>query len=714
MAKRKTRQPSAASVPLNERERGQQAFARSDFTGAIAAWTKVAREENSAAVERALAEAHFRRACQHPRTVTPQMLDDLKTAAELVLDDALYAYHLGLAYHRQGDRTRAIECYRSALQRDAYHARAAYMLCLALAETGGDPKADAAWSLLTPAQQEQLVPAENAFGQAMNALAASDWKKAEEHLQPALTSHPRLAHYYLGVIAWRRSDSLHALAHWLSAKASGLDTPALRHNLLVAYIHHAIQQTEQPQLIDTVRAGLRFAPDSSVLQTLRQRAEFMAGSRAAEAGDWKRALNHWQAARRSNPKAPRELLANLALAYEHLERWSEAADTWREVARRRPKRGENVWPAQHIAQVWRHADLLYARAGHFGKSAEMLRYAIRAQPDDLTLRLALVKRHMENGSWQSAEAAVMRVLEMTPEQPEALALRAQILDESSDLDLMIEAWERVLRLNDVRQKQLAHARLITLYAERAGFYATIEDHAAAVSEYEKALALAPDDDSLRARYGAALMAVDPQRAQAQFATVNPQDDEAVLTVLTALHQAGQHDAATAWLARVAAIKPPGAELLVGLGVDLLATHADLSKRYFVQAVERGADSERPHLFTVIAVAYASQDRMNEANDYIRQALKLDAGFGPAHFNLGLWDAKKGRRRDAAEHLQRALAWANRLKRSDIADGIEEAIDLLEERYVPTLTDILDTIDPDESDHQMRRLMGSLPTREVAL
>ena len=47
---------------------------------------------------------------------------------------------------------------------------------------------------------------------------------------------------------------------------------------------------------------------------------------------------------------------------------------------------------------------------------------------------------------------------------------------------------------------------------------------------------------------------------------------------------------------------------------------------------------------------------------------------------------------------------------DIADGIEEAINLMDEGYTPTLADILDTIDPDGHDDELRRLMGSLPRR----
>ncbi len=713
MAKKKDRYSSAPvprTAPLTDRERGMQAFGRGDYSAAIMAWTKVLRAEPSEAVERALAEAHFRHACQNLRGASA--LEDLQTAVDLLPDDPLYRYHLGLAYQRQGDSARAISTYREALHHDPYYARAAYPLCLALAEQGDNPADDPAWDLLTPAQRDRLQPTDDAFAQALAALTQGNLAKAERLLQHALTLFPRLAHYYLGVIAWRRGNTDEALANWLSARAAGLDTPALRRNLISAYTQRAIAQIDSPDLAEAVRTALKFAPDSPLLLTLRQRAEFITGNQAAASGNWERALIQWQTAYRSQPKAPRELIANLALALERLERWTEAAEMWREVARRRPRRGESAWPAQHIAQLWRHIDSLYARGGHLAKSAMMINYAIKAHPDDLTLRLALAKRHMENQNWRSAEAAITRVLEMKPGYPEALSLRAQILDEGDDLDLMIEAWEQVAAAPDARQSRLAAERLTALYAERADFYLTIEDSAAAISEYEKALSLAPNDALLHARYGVALIALDPERAEKQLEAVDLGNAQAVLMLLSALHRLDQHDQALIWLKRSTAVKPPDADLLIALGAEIFERVPKVAISYFAQALDQAEESEKPRLLTTLAVIYARHNQLTTAYEHARHALRLDAQFGPAHLNLGLWDAGQGRRREGQDHLEKAQKWAQHLKRPDIADGIEEALDLLQERYIPTLSEVLDTIDPDEQDTAMRRLMGSLPKEQV--
>src|SRR6185369_7859669 len=81
---------------------------------------------------------------------------------------------------------------------------------------------------------------------------------------------------------------------------------------------------------------------------------------AAAAGDWQRAAELWQAARElvgssASLGSPQPLLHNLALAYERLERWEEAADAWRGMLRTRPRRKAGQRPADAAAlsdQQW--------------------------------------------------------------------------------------------------------------------------------------------------------------------------------------------------------------------------------------------------------------------------------------------------------------------------------------------------------------------------
>ena len=719
MVKKKTRRISSSVkpqiAPPSERERGAQAFAKTDYDSAITAWMTALRHSPSAAIASALAEAHFRRACKTLRKSLPQALDDLKAACALAPEDPVYLYHRALTHHRLGDLPAALESYRESLRHDPFqYGRTAFHLCLALAESGRDPTADSTWELLTPEQKKLLQSNDGTYIAALDHLSKGSFEAAEPLLQKVNPTSKGLSHYYLGVTAWRRGQMVESLAHWLSALKVGYDTPALHHNLAAAYTVRAIAQINSPTLLDMVRAALKISPDVPILLKLKQHAEFLEGNRAAGTGDWHKALIHWSAAARRDPKQPgpipRELLSNLALAYERLERWSEAAETWRELIRRRPRRGENAWSKEDVGQLWKHIDLLYARTGYLAKSVDVLRYAIKAQPDDLTLRLALVRRHMENQNWRSAKSIVLGILELEPKHSEASALYAQILDMNGDLDLMIDAWEQVTTLGDPHHVALAKRRLMTLYAERGIFYFGVNDTESGTLDYERALAIAPDDPGLRLRYGVTLIPSDPEKARLQFEGVDLNDDTAAFAIISAWHRIGDHVEAARWLNRRAARKGLGPMLLVELGADLFDKHPEVASAYFAQALDHASkdDPESPRLLTMIAVIFAAHDQLTEAYDYARRALKLDPDFGPAQFNIGLWDAAKGRRQAAIRNWEKAQQWAWKLHRNDIFDGIEEAIHLLEERYVPTLGDILDTIDPDGDDESTRRLMGNLP------
>jgi tetratricopeptide (TPR) repeat protein len=314
---------------------------------------------------------------------------------------------------------------------------------------------------------------------------------------------------------------------------------------------------------------------------------------------------------------------------------------------------------------------------------------------------------MENQNWRSARAAVLRVLETAPKHSEALALYAQITDADGDLDQMIEAWERAAAIDDKRHNHLAKQRLLTLYVERGAFYQSIEDYESAAVDLDKALKLAPRDTKLHAAYAAALVHVDSDRARTVLEQVDLSADEAALMVIKAWYQVGDRKEAARWLKRAIPPGKPRPALLVELGATIAADHPEQANAYFKQALEQAAEREQPQLLTWIAASHAIQNRSVDAYDYARRALQCDAKYGPAHVHLGLWDAVRGRRPAALNHFQKALQWAERLHRPDIANGIEEAISLLEEGYMPSLDDILDTIDPEAQDSAMRRMMGKL-------
>lgn len=707
MAKKKSTVSPSSPRP-SERERGMAAFRRGDYQGAILAWTPLLRRETEqGGLRRALAEAHFRRACTNPRAESA--LEDLKSANEMIPGDPIYLYHLGVCYHRRGELKEALKAYRESIRLDPQHyARTAYLLCLAVAESGGDPRYEDTWDLLTPEQQAKIRPTFAPLLEAVKRLLMGDFEGAESPLRESLNRSIPFGQYYLGVIAWRRGQRREAISRWLAARTAGVNSPWVRQNLLRALTERAIASPEDPEVMsESVRMALKLAPDSPVLLKLKQRADFLEGNAAAESGDWDTALRCWNAARKGGG-APRELIANIALAHERLEQWGDAAETWREFLRRRPRRSDSrdfMWSPQHTARLWRHIDSLYARDGQFAQAAISLRYAIKAQPDDLALRVGLIKRYLENQNHKAALTAALRVLEIAPRHAEALTLYAQAVEMEGDYDRSIEAWERLDRSPNSAFGALATGRLVALYAGRADLHLANQDYPTAAADFAKALEITPEDNLLRARYGAVLARYQPRHAKAEFAKVNLEDDSAALLMIGSWHAAGDHNTARSLLEKRRKRKPFPPERIVELGVSLIGTRREIAGEYFNAALESAPSETRPALLTRIAVAYSDHD-LTVAYDYARRALKLDPNYGAAHLHLGLWDASKGRRAAALDHLQKAVDWARRLKRRSLREGIEEALNLLLERYTPTFEEVLESIDPEGTDVDNRRLLGA--------
>src|SRR5215212_9851262 len=92
--------PAVAADPAVEVRRGLAAFERGEYGVAIQAWTQARRAGAPEAVDRAIAEAHFRRALA--ATTDGRRVQELHEAVALAPEHAVYQYHLALAYHRQG------------------------------------------------------------------------------------------------------------------------------------------------------------------------------------------------------------------------------------------------------------------------------------------------------------------------------------------------------------------------------------------------------------------------------------------------------------------------------------------------------------------------------------------------------------------------------------------------------------------------------------
>lgn len=498
-------------------QQGRQAFQQADYTTAIKAWEHARQKPNPpSALAAALAEAYFRRALSQRSS----SLADLQQAVKLQPKEPRYRYHLALAYHRQGALAEAEPLYRQLLAETPPFTRAAAPLTQLLIEQKRAVTIDAAWLQLTPSERAELALAEalaqknmstlsqlaakslSPFWRGLAAIALHDTATAQQCLQPLATSPDTLslqmrsvARYYLGVIAAEAGQPA-ALAHWQAAQADGLDSPHLQHNLEAAAYAQALkaQQAGQPHQAVDLLAQVR-QPDDAV-NVLARQLNLELGYAASQKGDWATALSHWQQAEKAGDDS-RRLVCNLALAYQHQQNYRQAAEYWRALLRRRPRKADHpdVLTDPQVARLWQNIAENYDQAGDLEEAITTYKNAIKWAPDNINLRLKLVETYQYEGRWQAAENELERILETDPNNVPALTMLAECYSDDYSPHRTRQLLQRVLELephNPVARQQLAH----TYEKEGLGWSMLSGNSKKAIAVYKEGLKYVPDSQRL--------------------------------------------------------------------------------------------------------------------------------------------------------------------------------------------------------------------------
>lgn len=442
---KRVKQQRAASAGGDLRSQGLRSFQSQRFDQAIQSWTPLA--PHDPAVARALAEAYFRRAITN-KSADP--VADLRQAHELAPDNSRYQFHLGRMLHLQGDFQAAAEAYGAVLAKKPAQVRTGRLLALAILQQ--DPTTDLnTIPALTDAVRQWAAPVVallhkqsvaddgtplGRFWAALALIMRGDPAAAEllhdERSLPAAKLHA-LRRYYRGVAAAQAGQTEEAVKHWAQVAKAELPVEHLAINEIAALYPTLLAQLEQEDLdgaIATSRASaeLRGSPvfDEVRISTLDRGAH-----RAAAAGNWAEAVSLWSLARQilsrttsSKLGSPAPLLHNLALAYEKIEDWESAADTWRALLRTKGSRssGSNEVDTEAARQAWVRKRVItcYRNAGRPDEAVTVFRQMVKAEPNNLALRIELADALLANEQDRAAENEVKRVLERDPEHPDAL------------------------------------------------------------------------------------------------------------------------------------------------------------------------------------------------------------------------------------------------------------------------------------------------------
>jgi len=243
------------------------------------------------------------------------------------------------------------------------------------------------------------------------------------------------------------------------------------------------------------------------------------------------------------------------------------------------------------------------------------------------------------GNLADAQAVARGVLQLQPDNPDALAVLGSVRLQQQRGTEAVELFQRVV----ARRPQAVEAAL-----NLAGAMRLAGRHEEALLEYDRAIALAPGNPNAHTNRGISLIALkryDEALAAADRAlAIDPANLPALNNRGVVLNEMLRHDEALATFERALAAKPDYLDALNNRGLALLALNrpADAERNY------RQALALRPDYADAInnlGLALASLGRNAEAIGCFHRAQALKPGYVDAHWNESLINLLLGNYRE---------------------------------------------------------------------
>jgi tetratricopeptide (TPR) repeat protein len=637
-------QKNKSSTTNDPRQQGMRAFSANNFDMAIAYWSRL--HQHDEGVHAALAEAYFRRALQQPHGAN--RVADVRQAHMLMPEDMRYQYHLGLALHQIGDLEAAIASYRTVI--DHSPRWPGVDVVLALAELQRNPDTDLeALPRSSPEMRKKLEPVQTLLRGQTPPVPDSDdeplhmlWHGLGLVRQDGNAAYNVLWHVpvlpspvatavrdmYAGVSAARQDDMEAALEHWRQVYEGGtLRPPWLANNLvaaLVPYLQAELEHGDVRELADLARWITATQISHSALNPLLVQVLDHAAHHMAEEGQWWQAIEYWESARQivsssSGLGSPRLLLHNLALAYEALEEWVDAAEMWRAMLRTRPRKTSKskqtdssdgldysdeqwAWIRKRVIECYRHA-------GEPGEAVKVFRQALKSSPDDLDMRIQLADALLANDQEQASINELNRITERDPQHVEAHLRLADIYGSSGYWG----AAEHSLRvvLDQHPEREDVRRQISRLLLSRGNYLHSVGMLDAARRAFEEGQAFAPNDYQFPLNL--ARIAVDQSRISTaeplleQALELGSDHPRAYIFVIDCWAVADRIDRAREVLEQAQRELNPTTDFYAELALTLLARNSPASPLggIFGPAPVRQADSDSPwHTLAMEAVQQA--------------------------------------------------------------------------------------------------------------
>jgi len=568
--------------------------------------------------QRILEEIHFRNAVNNQDL--QKKLTDLTVTLKASPKDNRLHFHRGIALLQTGKAAEALKEFDLIAKTEPEREGLAYfrqLACLASKKTLGKAQnlSAAEANTLKLIKEFQKRPSEKVAGtipempllgnpEMWNMLLKMRHNKkftpTEQLKELATTDTPKpvsaILQYYQGIAAMREDNLNAARDLWQKALSKGVATKWSQKNLGLCIRQEFLDLVEAKRW-DEIVNKFRRLPSTLNDKTLNQIVSltfFHLGYAQAEKNKWKQAIKHWtEAAQKANNQY---LAQNMALAREQLGQWARAADAWREMLRRKPRKQDHpdYLTDKQVATVWEHVVVCYLNAHMEEDAIDCLYKAVEYDSGNLTLRFKLVSMLMAEGYGDTEAAAgeLKNILKVDPNNIEALTQLAHIYQDW-EYDT-IHLWKKIVELepeNTEARGELAQSYIKKVMPEDkpGGFFGRRSPYKQQLEVLQEGLEVLPDHPDLVAALGIVhTRAKKKKQAKEQFLRVYqlaPQDTHLVSLVLQNLIRLKENKPIEEMIPEIRTI--PG--LLPGFWVDqgtAALHHPSWARRFFDEALEQ--------------------------------------------------------------------------------------------------------------------------------
>ena len=481
---------------------GLSCFNDDSYHAAVIEWQKIPNKEYTTEITALLAEASYRKGLKFYKQLSEknqtqsfnQIIASITQAVNLQPQKSIYRFHLGLAYHRFGNYTKAISSYKKAVeieQTDRYITH----LILAYYEQGNITDAD---------DYRQLMEMKNIFlstiiniifqkdtsitlsGNSIDTYfltgliqcKSKDLKSAIKSFKKVLqlignksvnSEMKNYTYYFLGLIEQNNNNKKNAEKYWGHLLQCNLSGKQLVKNLTNHFIKKGKECAKNniyQQAIKYWNEAQNLQPQDKIIFQNINIAKFLLANQCALKGDWNVALEFWQA---SSIKNNINKIQNIALVYDKLDQPREANFKWIEFAAYWKKEyysnKNNTHLKEYLITAHKHLAKNYQKIGEERRAIKEYENVVHYAPKDTKIHTKLGELLMENGRWNAAIKRFNTILDYEPNNIDTQLNLATAYEQICEEDRALNILFKILSIEP--NNSLIKRKIGSIYHEQA-------------------------------------------------------------------------------------------------------------------------------------------------------------------------------------------------------------------------------------------------------